>query len=380
MALTFSWEEVEDTVTLSRRNLLYGPPGLGKTTILHKIAERESAEGNPVEIYSINLHDESTVAELIGHFLPVGDRFIWQDGPVLAAWRKSHTQEAWLIVDEIDLASGGVLSIMRGIANDEDVARISIPNQALAGLTDEAMAEMLLDGHGQEHVSPGPGFKIVATMNGSPDDLDAPLLDRFDTQWHVVEPHPQAIASLSKDLRTIAERSCKERDDKRRYSLRSWMAFDRLRGKMQKRDPKRKLESIEEVCGRAVWSERSADVLAGLRAQRKLEDPNYKPKPGEVEVDPSKPKPDMTESGKPVRVYYISSGKSGRPPKAKCAGCGNSYQTMMTAATLADDLTCDTCGAVVAEQGTFSAVQKHGVTSEGKPAWFDWDGTPVVKV
>jgi MoxR-like ATPase len=375
--MKFEWSEVEDTVLVARRNLLYGPPGLGKTTILHKLAEREREEGKTIEIFSINLHDESTVAELIGHFMPIGGKFVWQDGPVLAAWRKSHSHEAWLIVDEIDLASGGVLSIMRGVANDEDVARISIPNQSLAGMSDEAMADALMSGEGQEHVAPGPGFKIVATMNGNPDDLDSPLLDRFDTQWHIVQPHPNAILSLSEDLRVVASRSCSQPDDKRRYSLRSWMAFDRLRNKMQEKHPKKSFDEIEDVAARAVWAERAGDALSGLRAERKLNDPNISEEEKKTlkreGPAPTVP-PNMTENGKPVRVYYIKTGKSGRPPKAKCPGCENSYQTLMTATTLDEPLTCDSCNGVVANGGEFSAIQMHGTKDDGSVAWFDWIG------
>lgn len=360
--MNFKWDEVEETIMLSRRNLLHGPPGLGKTTILHKLAEKERESGKEVEVFSVNLHDESTVAELIGHFMPTGDRFTWMDGPVLAAWRKSHEIEAWLIVDEIDLASGGVLSIMRGVLNDADVARISIPNQQLAGMSDEEIVQMLLDGQSQEHLRPGPGFKVVATMNGEPTDLDAPLLDRFNVKWHITEPHPDAIAALPEDLQEIARRSCKETSDARRYSLRSWMAFADLREK----------GVSEEIAAKAVWAERGADCLAGLKAERKLKNSKETDDDTVIANEAISTAADMTVTGKPVRVYHIVTGKPGRKPKAKC-DCGNTYQTRMTAVSPGDPLTCDTCSKVIAKAGKYSVIEKHGSTSEGHPNWVELD-------
>src|SRR5688572_28229199 len=109
---------MERIIPHARRTLLYGPPGTGKSTVAQAGVENDD------DLYVVSLHDEMTVAELFGHFVPVGSRFVWLDGPALAAWRKGKR----LVLDEVDLASGSILSICRAILNDARVARLTIPN------------------------------------------------------------------------------------------------------------------------------------------------------------------------------------------------------------------------------------------------------------
>src|SRR3954471_9939682 len=109
------WTDVALVQPHVSRVLLYGPPGTGKTT-LGFMDDRE--------VYYVPLHEETSPAELVGHFVPVGDRFVWFDGPVLMAWQKG----ARLILDEIDQAGGSVMSLLRAILNDPGVARLTLPD------------------------------------------------------------------------------------------------------------------------------------------------------------------------------------------------------------------------------------------------------------
>lgn len=247
------WALMERVISHARRTLLYGPPGTGKTTVAMTLAQADADDDTEVEIFRVSLHDEMTVAELIGHFVPVGDRFVWLDGPAMAAWRNG----ARLVLDEIDLASGAILSIARALLDDERVARLSIPNAALAGLSDEELAAAILNGDGLETIRPTEGYQVVATMNGEPEDLDPPLLERFDARFYVGVPHPNAIKALPRELRATAERTALEENPQRRISVRTWHNFVNLARKVGADD-----------AAFAVFGARADDVISGLGISR----------------------------------------------------------------------------------------------------------------
>lgn len=238
-----NWPLMERVQAIGRRVLYYGPPGTGKSTS----AQAGRADS---DIIRVSLHDEFTVAELLGHFVPVGDRFIWLDGPALVAWRFGKR----LVIDEIDLASGAVLSACRALLDDERVAKLTIPNPAMAGMTDEEVAEAIVAGQGHETLKPAAGFQVIGTMNGDPDDLDGPLRERFDAKFYVGEPHPNAIAALPEGLRETAKRTATENDEQRRISVRTWFSFVDLTAHVGFKD-----------AAFAVFGVRAGDVLDGLR-------------------------------------------------------------------------------------------------------------------
>ena len=366
-----NWTEIESTILAADRSLLWGPPGTGKTTIVYKLAAKVGAE-----VFSVSLHDETTVPELTGHFVPVGDRFIWMDGAALSAWRTG----AWLLLDELDLAASGVFSVLRGILNDFDVARMTIPNRALAGLSDEDVAAALLANEGAEHVRPAAGFKVISTMNASPDELDSPLLDRFEPIWYVGEPHPDAIASLPEYLRKLAFSTCVDSNPETHIGIRKWKAFCKLEASVG-----------DAVAANAVFGPRSRDVLASIKTAKAAAPkthPKPEPEPADADVtltrvvttpEPSEPvsgAEDASEApSKPVRArgkhrvvvpddqlplkwtrerplaWRKTAGK-GRPSKVACPVCGNDRQARMVLDTdrslkCADHVDGDPCGAVI---------------------------------
>lgn len=376
-----NWSEIESTILAADRSLLWGPPGTGKTTIVYKLAEKVGAE-----VFSVSLHDETTVPELTGHFVPVGDRFIWMDGAALSAWRTG----AWLLLDELDLAASGVFSVLRGILNDFDVARMTIPNRALAGMSDEDVAAALLANEGAEHVRPAAGFKVISTMNASPDELDSPLLDRFEPIWYVGEPHPDAIASLPEYLRKLAFSTCVDSNPETHIGIRKWKAFC-------------KLETVvgDAVAANAVFGPRSRDVLASIKTAKAAAPKPSRPEPepaptaevpleivdvaeahGEVPATSMPTEPvsgaeDASETpSKPVRArgkhrivvadsdlplkwtrerplaWRRYTGGKGKPAKVTCPACGNDRQARMVLDTdrhlkCADHIDGEPCGAVI---------------------------------
>lgn len=183
------------------RILYYGKPGTGKTTAANRA---ENGHG----VYNITLHDESSVAELIGHWVPVqGGGFKWHDGIAIKAWKEG----AVLVVNEIDKAGGAVKTILMAIMDDPEIASLSLPNG--------------------ETVKPSDGFKIIATMNGNPVDLPIALLDRFDAVFEITMPNPEVLKRLPKALREMVENEYKSAtgDKNPNITVRDALAYLKLR-------------------------------------------------------------------------------------------------------------------------------------------------------
>lgn len=212
------WGRIERLLPHLRLTLLYGPPGTGKTTTALAGRDRD-------DVVVMPCHEEMTVAEVLGHWIPAGHgRFVWNDGYALLAWKHGKR----LVVDEFDLVQGPVMSIFRAILNDESVARLTIPRPDMAGMSDEQLVECLERGDGMITLTPASGFEVCATMNGTPDDLDEPLQERWDAMFYIGEPHPNAILSLPRGLREVAKATATEQNPARRISVRTWKKFAAL--------------------------------------------------------------------------------------------------------------------------------------------------------
>jgi DNA polymerase III delta prime subunit len=325
-----TWKDIEEVMPHVSRMLLYGPPGTGKTTL---------GFSGDREVFYVPLHEETSPAELIGHFVPVGDRFVWFDGPVMLAW----TRGARLILDELDQAGGSVMSVLRAILNDPSVARLTLPDPSLAGMDDDTMAAVIASGDGFRTVTPSEGFQVIATMNGDPMDLDAPLLDRFEAQICVMDTNPEAIQALPEDLREAAKRTAVG-DDERRIGLRRWKAFATLREKVG-----------EDMAGRAVFGPRHGDVVDALRLSRPAKvKPEVMTSHAESESEPEVAKTVVKPSDDGARptIYLIRTGRRGRPPIAECPTHGK----LTHRSGIVDDagnLKCKRCGFDVAGAGGF---------------------------
>lgn len=199
------WDLAENAIQHATRTLLYGPPGTGKTTAGVRA-------GSPDNVYKVTMHPEMAAAELEGHFVPNGDKFVWHDGIAVRAWRDG----ARLVIDEIDEASGDCTTLLYAILDDPGVAALTLAS----GKT----------------VFPQEGFSVVATMNGHPRDLPPALRDRFEVAIEINEPHPDAIKSLNEGYQNLAKGSTGQSDRDRQFSVRSWKAFQRLESGMGRDD------------------------------------------------------------------------------------------------------------------------------------------------
>jgi len=194
-----TWEIFEAVVKAKKINpriLLYGVPGTGKTTQANKTAKED-------DVYNITVNEESSVAEILGMWIPKDNSFKWMNGVAIRAWLEGKL----LVINEIDKASGSVLTILNALLDDQSVAKITLPK----GKT----------------VKPVKGFRVIATMNGEIEDLPESLSDRFDLKLNIESPHPDAIKSLPEDLRDLVDAAYSRKQLS--VSFREIQAFGKLR-------------------------------------------------------------------------------------------------------------------------------------------------------
>lgn len=228
-----NWSIIDAVIATSRRVLLFGLPGTGKT---YAAARRNIEEDQPV--YQITMTEETPAAEIRGHFLPKGDEMVWMDGPAIRAWREG----ARLVINEIDRASADSLSLMYAILDDPEFAELTLPTG--------------------EVVTPKKGFHVVATMNGEPYDLPLALQDRFPVTIEVMDVNPEAIAALPKDLQVPAKETALAANEDRRLSIRMWMEFGSLRSKLNRRYSSKSKGTT--VAAKAIFGSRWKEALRAI--------------------------------------------------------------------------------------------------------------------
>lgn len=194
------WSAISTMIQNVHRLLLYGSSGTGKThqATLSNLRPQE-------KVFQITLTPDTPAASLLGHFILKGNDCLWMDGVGMAAWKASHNGPTRLVINEIDHAGPDAISAMHVLLDDIRTAGITLPTG--------------------EHAKPHENLRIIATMNGMPEDLLPSLQDRFAIRILVDEVHPDAVAALPEKLRTLATNSCLIKDPMRKISVRAWMAF-----------------------------------------------------------------------------------------------------------------------------------------------------------
>jgi hypothetical protein len=229
-----NWSIIDAVIATSRRVLLYGLPGTGKT---YAAARRNVKEGQ--RVYQVTMTPETPAAEIRGHYLPKGDEMVWADGPGIRAWREG----ARLVINEMDRASDDIMSLMYAILDDPEFAELTLPTG--------------------EVVRPAEGFHVVATMNGQPYELPLALQDRFPVTIEVINVNPEAIEALPEDLRVPARESALVANEDRRLSIRMWMEFASLRPKLNSKY--RSKDKGTKVAAKAIFGERWEEALRAVK-------------------------------------------------------------------------------------------------------------------
>lgn len=200
------WRDVVDALAAGiDRLVLFGPPGTGKTYAGLTLGAIEAGA------HRLICNEDMTAADVTGHFMPTADgTWKWLDGSVLKAWNGNGTVGGRIVADEIDRASGDVLSLLLNMFDNVESASWQHPETATTH-------------------RPLPGFSVIMTTNiEDMRDLPVALKDRFPVAIRIDQPHPGALAKLSPYLRVPAAAAAAA-DKARRFSVRSFMAFDRLR-------------------------------------------------------------------------------------------------------------------------------------------------------
>jgi MoxR-like ATPase len=227
------WDIVSAILTHSIRTLLYGPPGTGKT---HAACRLGLSNGQ--RVFSVTLTEETPAAELRGHYILKEGRYIWQDGPAIAAWRCGGR----LVVNEIQRGGPDVHALLLAITDDPAIAELDLPSG--------------------EKVKPSPRFTCVATMNGDPkEQLDPALVDRFCVAINIDKVHPDAVKQLPEDVQLAAGRTALIDNEERRISVRAWYAFAQLRQDLVQVHGE---EQAQQLAAAAVFNHRAQDALDAL--------------------------------------------------------------------------------------------------------------------
>lgn len=224
------WKMFEEAIKLVGRVYIWGPPGIGKSYAGQKALKITNND----LVWQITLNEDVIAQELLGHYVPKGKIFEWHDGPVTKAFRDG----GGLIINELSRASGAVKDMFLGILDDFEVASLSLPTG--------------------ERLKPKKGFKVVATSNSSPEELDEALEDRFDAKIWIPKPHPGVINKLNAEMKGLGDFiQTSYNDEKRAVSPRDAFAFLKL------------LESeltIEEAA-LLVFGDRYKDIIALLKTK-----------------------------------------------------------------------------------------------------------------
>lgn len=203
------WADIRLACDKARRVLLWGPPGTGKSYIGTNVPKEK--------LYRLYLTMDTPAAEVRGHYLPNDNGgFSWHDGPGISAWRKGGR----LVIDEIDAASGDTLTLLLGLLDDPESAKLTLPTN--------------------ETIYPATGFSVVATTNQAPTVMPEALLDRFDVVMHVSKPAPDAFLPKGWHNKSLAEAAEKalllsspsdlRGKGQRPIGLRAFKSIDRLQG------------------------------------------------------------------------------------------------------------------------------------------------------
>ena len=218
-------KQIKDIISATTRPIvLYGPVGTGKTSVANEVV-KELGGG-----YSITLHRDMLAQELLGHFIPKGNDFIFLQGLVTRAWMEGKP----LVVNEVDKASDSCFDVLHALFDDPMIAELTLPTG--------------------EVIRPKEGYKVIATMNGDPRDLpDEAVKDRLSIRILMDMPPDNRTLQLPKEIFEVLKNSYKNISDVK-ITTREAIAYADLMTKIDK-----------EVAANIVFREKGNDVIKAIQ-------------------------------------------------------------------------------------------------------------------
>ena len=136
------WSDFSDVITAGiDRVILFGPPGTGKTYA--GLNEGNTTAG----AFRLVCTEDMTAADVTGCWMPAGNEgWQWLEGAAVKAWKGNGQVGGRLVIDEIDKASGDVLSLLLAITDSVESAEWEHPSTG-------------------EKVKPLEGFSVIMTTN-----------------------------------------------------------------------------------------------------------------------------------------------------------------------------------------------------------------------
>lgn len=211
------------------RLILLGPSGTGKTYAGLTYGDITGGA------FRMVCTEDMTNSEVTGTYKPnANGTWSWVNGAAIKAWNGNGTTGGRLVVDEVDKMSGDVLGTVLAMLDSPESASWENPET------------------GDIH-RPRPGFSAVMTTNIEDlRELPTALADRFPVRIRIDQPHPDALARLSTDLRGLAVRMADA--GAQRISLRAFYALDELRSSLP----------LEEAC-EIVFGDRAGSIMDAMK-------------------------------------------------------------------------------------------------------------------